>query len=300
LRKELLAAYPDAKLNDVPKALTEDELIELARDCDGVIIGLEPMNDRVLEALPKLKVVSKFGVGCDSVDFDALRRHNILFGYEAGVNKLSVAELALSFAICALRGVSTVSFEMRAGMRPRQKLGRLLTARVVGIHGCGNVGKELVRLLQPFKCTVLACDYRDYPEFYKEFGVTPVSFDELLARSEVLSLHLPLTSETRNLYDAETLKRLRPDCVLINTCRGGIVNEKALQASLMDGSLIAACFDVFEVEPPTNDDLLRIPSLLPTSHIGASADEARYAMARAAIRGLTKNVVPGLEFDELK
>src|SRR5690606_26394487 len=107
--------------------------------------------------------------------------------------------------------------------------------------------------------------------------------------AEVISLHLPLTSLTRDLYDSAVLKRLRPDCVLINTCRGGIVNEAALQAALTNSTLTAACFDVFEEEPPTNDDLLRIPSLLPTSHIGASAEEARIAMTLAAIRGLTKN-----------
>lgn len=295
LRAELLAAYPQAKLNEENRVFSEDELIAFLADCEKAVIGLEPVTERVLAALPGLRVIAKFGVGVDTVDFEALRRHGIRFGYQSGVNRLAVAELALCFAIAALRGVASVNHAMRAGARPRQNLGRLLSGRVVGIHGCGHVGKELVRLLQPFGCTILARDLLDFPEFYARHGVTPVSFDELLGRAEVLSLHLPLKSDTRNLYDAATLDRLRPDCVLINTARGGLVDERALRERLASGRLTAACFDVFTVEPCEDDPLLGLPNFLATPHIGASAVETRLAMARAAIEGLTRNapVEPG-------
>jgi D-3-phosphoglycerate dehydrogenase len=292
LRDELLAAYPHAKLHQVNRVFDEAETIAFLRGCDAAIIGMEPINERVLSALPELRVIGKFGVGCENIDFEALRRHKVRFGYQEGVNRLAVAELALCFAICALRGVSAVHHAMRAGQRPRQNLGRLLTGRVVGIHGCGNIGKELVRLLQPFNCTVLACDLLDFPEFYAEYGVDAVSFDELLERSEVLSLHLPLTPQTRLLYDGGVLDRLRPDCVLINTARGLLVDEAALREHLESGRLRAACFDVFAEEPCTDDRLLGIPGFLSTPHIGASAVETRLAMARAAIRGLSENAIP--------
>ncbi len=300
LREELLRAYPDAKLHEENRVFDEDELIEFLRGCDAAIIGMEPITDRVLSALPELSVIGKFGVGVESVDFEAVRKHGIKFGYQAGVNKLSVAELTLCFAICALRGVAAVNQAIRAGQRPRQNLGRLLTGRVFGVHGCGNIGKEVVKLLKPFGCEILACDIKDYAEFYAEHGVKPVSFAQLLARSEVLSLHLPLTESTRNLYNAQTLAALRPDCVLINTCRGYIVDELALRECLESGALQAACFDVFAIEPATDDRLLRIPSFLSTPHIGASAEESRLAMARAAIRGLTHHalVEPG-QFDDV-
>jgi D-3-phosphoglycerate dehydrogenase len=180
---------------------------------------------------------------------------------------------------------------MRAGERPKLRNGRFLTGRVVGIHGCGNIGKEVVRLLQPFNCKFLACDIKDYPEFYKKYDVSPVSFDELLARSEVLTLHLPKTKQTLGLYNREVLSKLRPDCLLINTCRGGIVDEDALLERLEGGDLTAACFDVFAVEPAQNDRLLRHPNMLATPHIGASTEETRLILVRAAIRGLTENAL---------
>lgn len=295
LRDELLRAYPGARLNPDPKILDESELIDFLRGCDAAIIGLEPVTDRVLTDLPGLRVISKFGVGVETIDFDAVRRHGVRFGYRAGVNKLSVAELTIGFAISALRGIPAVNHAMRTGERPRANVGRLLSGRVFGIHGCGNIGKEVVRLLKPFECRVIACDIRDYGDFYRAHGVTPVSFETLVAEAEVLSLHLPLTGETRNLYGGAVLAALRPDCVLINTCRGGIVDEAALRDRLATGALQAACFDVFAIEPATDDALLGIPSFLATPHIGASAFEARLAMARAAIAGVAENalVEPG-------
>jgi D-3-phosphoglycerate dehydrogenase len=176
---------------------------------------------------------------------------------------------------------------MRAGERPRLRNGRFLTGRVVGIHGCGHIGKEVVRLLQPFGCTILACDIKDYGDFYRQWNVTPVSHDELLARSEVLTLHLPKTHLTRGLYSREVLGKLRKDCVLINTCRGEIVDEDALLARLDSGDLTAACFDVFAIEPAQNDRLLNHPNMLATPHIGASTEETRLILVRAALARLT-------------
>lgn len=289
MRGILLDAYPDAKLWDGPRIKDEDTLIDHLSGCDAAIIGFEPVTDRVLTALPDLKIISKFGAGCESFDFDAMQRHGTRFGYTFGVNKLSVAELTLSFMISALRWVTPLNQSMRAGERPMNRNGRLLTGRTVGIHGCGNIGKEVVRLLKPFKCTVLACDVKDYTEFYEANNVTPVSFDDLLARAEVLTLHLPKIRTTRGLYSRSVLERLRLDCVLINTCRGEIVDEDALADRLESGELPAACFDVFAIEPAENDRLLNQPNFLATPHIGASAEEIRVAMANAAVRGLTEN-----------
>jgi D-3-phosphoglycerate dehydrogenase len=291
MRQVMLAACPDARLNETGSRFGEAELIEFLRDTDAAIIGFEPVTARVLGALPNLKIISKYGNGCENIDFHALQRYGIRFGYTWGVNKLAVAELTICLMLSGLRWIMPLNVAMRAGERPRYRNGRFLTGRVVGIHGCGNIGKEVVRLLAPFGCQILACDIKDYPDFYREFGVTPVSFDELLARSEVLTLHLPKTKATRNLYTGEVLRRLRPDCVLVNTCRGGIVNEDALLERLESGELVAACFDVFNVEPAQSDRLLRHPNMLATPHIGASTEETRLILVRAAIRGLTENAL---------
>jgi D-3-phosphoglycerate dehydrogenase len=287
LRAELLEQYPDAVFRDEVTKPTEDEVIALLKECDGAIIGMEPITERVLAALPNLKVIGKMGIGCDTLDFDALRKHGILFGYTPGTNKLAVAELTISYIIAGLRWVMPLNIAMRNGERPHMRLGKGLTGRTVGIHGCGNVGKEVVRLLKPFNCEILVHDIADYPEFYREYGVKPVSFDELLERSEALTLHVPKTAATIGLYDAEVLARLRPDCVLVNTCRGGIVDEDVLYERLSTNQLAAACFDVFAIEPAVNDKLINLPNMLSSPHIGAATDDARISMGMAAIEGLT-------------
>jgi D-3-phosphoglycerate dehydrogenase len=298
LRGELLARYPDSTFREERKSPTENEVIALLTGCDGAIVGLEPITERVLAALPKLKVIGKFGIGCEMLDFDALRKHGIFFGFTPGTNRLAVAELTLSYMIAALRWVLPLNLAMRNGERPRMRLGKGLTGRTVGIHGCGNVGKEVVRLLTPFNCEIIVNDIENYAEFYKENGIAPVSFDELIERSEVLTLHVPKTAATIGLYDAKVLARLRPDCVLINTCRGGIVDEAALAERLSTNKLAAACFDVFAIEPATNDALINLPNMLASPHIGAATDEARISMGLAAIEGLSVHelVRPGQTF----
>ncbi len=289
MRQEVLNAYPEAKLHQGSHRMEEDDLIAFLADCDAAIIGFEPVTERVLSALPKLKIISKYGNGTENIDFHAVKRHNIRFGYTWGVNRLAVAELALCFMLSGVRWIMPLNVAMRAGERPRYRNGRFLTGRTIGIHGCGSIGKEVTRLLAPFGCKILACDIKDYPDFYRQNNVTPVSFDELLARSEILTLHLPKTKLTRGLYSRAVLEKLRPDCVLINTCRGGIVDEVALLDRLESGALVAACFDVFAAEPAANDRLLRHPNMLATPHIGASTEETRLILAQAAIRGLVEN-----------
>jgi phosphoglycerate dehydrogenase-like enzyme len=297
MRQEVLKVYPNAKFHDIGHRLNADELIEFLHDCDAAIIGFEPVNERVLSTLPHLKTISKYGNGCETFDFEAMKRHGVRFGYTWGVNKLAVAELALGFMLMGLRWVMPLNVAMRAGERPGIRNGRFLTGRVVGIHGCGNIGKEVVRLLQPFNCKILACDLKDYADFYKQWNVTPVSLDELLARSEVLTLHLPKTKQTLGLYSREVLGKLQKGCLLVNTCRGGIVDEDALLERLDSGALMAACFDVFAIEPAQNDRLLRHPNMLAAPHIGASTEETRLIMVRAAIKGLTNaKVVEPEEF----
>ncbi len=286
MRQEVLKIHPKAKFHDAGHRLNEEEMIKFLADCDAAIVGFEPVTERVLSALPQLKLIAKYGNGCESFDFAAMKRHNVRFGYTWGVNKLAVAELALGFMLMGLRWVMPLNVAMRAGERPRLRNGRFLTGRVVGIHGCGNIGKEIVRLLQPFNCTILACDIKDYADFYKQWNVTPVSHDELLARSEILTLHLPKTHLTRGLYSREVLGKLRKDCLLINTCRGEIVDEAALLERLDSGDLTAACFDVFAIEPAESDRLLNHPNMLATPHIGASTEETRLILVRAAISRL--------------
>lgn len=285
LREELLARYAHVTFNDAGRKLEGEALVAFLRGHCKAITALERIDEQVLARLPELKVIGKYGVGLDMIDLDAMRRHGKRLGWTPGVNRRSVAELTLAFAIALLRHVPAAQREVRAGMW-RQLVGGTLSGRTVGIVGCGSVGKDLVALLQPFGCRLLANDLVRYEDFYAAHSVEAVGLEDLLARADVVTLHVPLDPSTRNLLDARRLALLKATAILINTARGEIVDEYALKQALMTKRLAGAAFDVFAQEPPSDRDLLELPNFLATPHIGGSAEEAIIAMGRAAIAGL--------------
>jgi D-3-phosphoglycerate dehydrogenase len=292
LRAELRAKYPDATLADGETPLDGDSLVAFLRGHDRAIIGLERVDDGILDQLPELKVISKYGVGLDGVDVDAVARRGIKLGWTGGVNRRSVAELTLAFAIALFHRVPECDVAMRQGTW--QKLvGRQLTNKTVGIIGCGFVGQDLVKLLAPFDCCVLAHDIRDYPEFFAAHRVTPVGLEQLLRSSDVVTLHVPLDASTRGMIGAAEIALMPQGSLLINAARGGLVDEAALADALERGHLAGAAFDVFQMEPEANPRLLALPTFLGTPHVGAAAAEAQLAMGRAAIEGLETARVPG-------
>jgi len=294
LRAELLARYANVTFNDAGVELRGQSLVDFLRGHERAITALEVLDAGVLEQLPELKVISKYGVGLDMIDLAAMRTHGKQLGWTSGVNRRSVAELALALAISLLRKVPEANQAVRSGTW-RQLVGGQLTGRTVGIIGCGNVGKDFVLLLAPFNCRVLAHDIRDYSEFYAAHGVRPVALDALLRESDVVSLHVPLDASTRNLLDRERLSSMKPSAVFINTARGGIVDERAIKDMLREQRLAGAAFDVFAQEPPADSELLALPNFFATPHIGGSAAEAILAMGRAAIEGLDACDVPSAD-----
>ncbi len=291
MAERVRALYPDAKIVEGRPPSTEDEIIEFVKGHEIVVAGIERYTKRVLDNLPDLQVIACCSAGVDHLDPALLNERGIRMGWIPGVNKYAVSEMAVCFMIDILRDIHTSNVRLRDGKWSRAR-GQLLRGRTVGVHGCGNIGKEVVKLLQPFGCEILACDRADYPEFYAEYGVTPVSPEELWARSEVLTVHLPRNSTTIGLYSAEVLDKLRPGIFVVNTARGQIFDEAALAERLADGRIAAAAFDVFAIEPPENTELFELPNFLGTAHIGAGAEEAWEAMAEAGIRGITENAVP--------
>jgi D-3-phosphoglycerate dehydrogenase len=291
LRAELLERYSNVKFNDEGLSLNGESLIEFARGCRKIITALERIDETILSALPELEVISKYGVGTDMLDKAALIRHGIRLGWTGGVNKRSVAELAIAFMISVLRQIPQGNLDVRTGKWINRR-GKQLSDSVVGIIGCGHIGKDLTRLLRAFGSKVLAHDILDFPEFYREYDVEPLDLETLLQRADVVTLHVPLDHTTRNILNAERLAMMKPGAVLINTARGGLVDEAALKQLLKDGHLAGAAFDVFATEPPEDLELLQLPNFLATPHIGGSSEEAVLAMGRAAIRGLDENRIP--------
>lgn len=290
LRAELLARYENVTFNDAGGSLDGDGLVAFLRNHDKAITALERINDTILAQLPELKVIGKYGVGLDMIDMAAMRRHGKRLGWTGGINRRSVSEMVISFAVAMLRHFPAAQREVLSGTW-RQHVGGLLSGRTVGIIGCGFIGKDLVELLQPWGCNILTNDILEFPDFYERYGVTPVRLEELLRRSDVVTLHVPLDESTRNMISVDRLGLMKPGAILINAARGGLVDEDALKTMLIEKRLAAAAFDVFAVEPPQDKELLGLPNFLATPHIGGSAEEAILAMGRAAIDGLDINEI---------
>lgn len=285
LRAELLARFENVTFNDEGKSLAGDELVNFLRGHVKAIMALERLNESILSHLPELKVVSKFGVGLDSFDLDAMGRYGVALAWTGGTNSRSVSELVIASAISLLRHMVAANQEVRSGAW-RQLKGNCLSGRTVGVIGCGHVGKDVIGLLKPFGCTVLAYDPIASPEFYAEYNVIAVGLEDLLRQADVVTLHIPFDDSTRDLLNAERLALMKHTAVLINTARGGLVDETALKKMLREGRLAGAALDVFATEPPEDRELLNLPNFLATPHIGGSTEEAILAMGRAAIAGL--------------
>ena len=286
LRQELLDRYPGSRFNDQGTVvLCGTELIQFLRGADRAITGLDVVDEAVLDAVPELRVVSKYGVGLDMIDLDAARRHGVSVRWTPGVNRQAVAELTICFMIALCRSVVVLAQDVAAG-RWHHPGGRQISSSTVGIVGCGHVGQQVARICRAMGARVIAHDIRAYDEFYREAGVTPMSLDALLQQSDIVTIHVPLDASTRGLIDARALALTKPDAFLVNTARGGVVDERALKQALLERRLGGAAFDVFAVEPPADRELLMLRNFIATPHIGGGTLEAVLAMGRAAIAGL--------------
>jgi len=286
LREELTARYENVRFNMTGRVLFDDELVEFLRGHPKAITGLETLNDAVFGAVPELRLVSKYGVGLDMIDLDAARRHGVTVHWTPGVNRQAVAELTIAFIIALHRRLLPLNDDLRQGRWHQPPGTRQLSSSTVGIIGCGHVGKEVAKLCRAFGATVLAYDIRDYAEFYREHAIVATDFGTLLGSADIITVHVPLDDTTRGMIGAAQLAVMQPSAIVINTARGGIVDESAVKAALKAQRLAGAAFDVFESEPPQDLELLSLPTVVATPHIGGSTVDAVLSMGRAAITGL--------------
>ena len=291
LRKEVLNRYPDAKFNDEGLSLQGDSLVKFLSGYEKAITALEVIDKSILSRLPELKVIGKYGVGLDMIDLDAMHKYGIKLGWKGGVNKRSVSELVISFAIALLHRSVFANSEVRKGKWYQVK-GRQLSECTFGIIGCGHIGKDIVSLLQPFNCKILAHDILEFNNFYSKYNVKSVGLDELLENSDVVTLHLPLDRTTKNILNEERLNMMKNDAVLINLARGGLIDEAALKNVILTNKIAGVAMDVFAIEPPSDPDFSTMDNVLITPHIGGSTEEAILAMGMAAIDGLENSKSP--------
>jgi len=268
--------------------LSGGELGAALAAAEGAIVrGATRITGESLASADRLRVVARAGSGVDNIDVQACRQRGIAVFNTPGANAASVAEHTWGLLLALCRKIPAASASMAAGKWEKSKLsGHEVRGKTLGVIGLGNVGRRVGRFGLAFGCRVLAHDpLVAVDEALPE--AKAAGLDELLAESDIVSLHLPLQEETRDLLSEARLAKMKPGAFLLNCARGGIVDEAALERALVEGRLAGAALDVFETEPPGDRPLLRLPQVVATPHIGASTAEAQLEaalQAAAAVR----------------
>ena len=271
--------------NPIGKPLSEDELIPLLEGCEGCIAGLDNYSAKVIESAKSLKVISRYGVGVDRVDLAAARANNIVVCNTPGVNAQAVADLTFALLLSVVRQVPALDRKTREGQWPRS-VGTEIYGKTIGIVGLGAVGKAVARRAAGFSMRVLACDPTIDREFVESNGLVQTDFDTVIREADILSLHLPLTDETWRLISGDVMKAMKKGSVIINTARGGLVDEAAAYELLVSGHLGGMGLDVYEKEPPQNSPLFDLDNVAFTPHSGAHTTEATEGMAEMSVQNL--------------
>lgn len=321
MNKVLVSTVPFGKMNRLPldlmeksgieylinpynKKLTADELAELILDFDVLIAGTEEINRMVLNKAKNLKLIARVGIGLDNVDLIAAREKNIQVSYTPDAPAPAVAELAVGNMLSLLRSTHIANRNMHAG-RWNRFFGRRLAEVTIGIIGVGRIGTRVLKHLEGFTPkNILLNDIQDTKELDTLLNIQWVSKEEIYREADVISLHLPLSHRTRSMINKNTLLSMKRDAILINTARGGIVNEQDLYEVMISGHLSGAAIDVFEIEP-YKGNLADIERCLLTSHMGSMSIDCRTQMEIEATEDVIRflqgesllNEVPIFEYD---
>ncbi len=254
---------------------SEAVLIDRMKECEIVIISNIKLSQNVLAACPKLRMLSVAFTGLDHIDLNYCQQHSIKVQNAAGYSTVAVSELAIGLMIDVMRRITSLDADTRQGGTRNNFLGRELHGKTVGVVGTGAIGTATIRLLTAFGCRVLAYNRSEHADV-TALGVRYTSLDQLLQESDIVTLHVPLNSETHHLIDASKLALMKPSAILINTARGNVVDIDALAEALKSGHLAGAGIDVFESEPPLpqNHSLIHAPNCVMVPHIGYATREA--------------------------
>ena len=290
-------------INPLNKKLTEEELIDMIDDFDAIIAGTEKITQSVMEAGSNLKMISRVGIGLDSVDLIEAKKRGIVVSYTPEAPAPAVSELTIGLMLTLLRSVQLSNLEMHNGKWHRF-FGRRLSEVTIGIIGLGRIGTGVLKHLKGFSNPrVLVNDIYAGKDIDKEFNVEWVDKDTIYRQADIITIHTPLTLKTKNMIKKKQLKIMKRDAIIINTARGGIINEHDLYDVMQDGHLSGAAIDVFDSEP-YNGELLEIKRCILTAHMGSMSVDCRARMeieaTEEAIRYITQcpleSVVPDEEY----
>lgn len=285
------------QINPLNKKLTEQELAGLATDVDVIIAGTEPITDYVMERAPKLKMISRVGIGLDSVDLLSAKRRGIKVSYTPEAPSPAVAELTIGLMITLLRSVHISNSQMHQGVWHRY-FGKRIANTTIGIIGVGRIGARVLNRLSAFGTPrLLVNDVMPNKELNRKFKLEWVDKETIYQQADVISLHVPLTGKTKNMITKDHLMMMKPEAIIINTARGGLINENDLFEVLQAGHLSGVSIDVFESEP-YEGNLSKIERVLMTAHMGSMSEDCRTRMeidaTEEAVRFLTGRPLEGL------
>ncbi len=285
LTDSLIKEFPNSEFNTSGARFQDQELVDYLSDADAAIVGLEGITAKILDQLPSLKIIAKYGVGLDNIDLNACKERNVIVGWTGGVNKRSVAEMSLGFMLALSRNLYVTSQRLKQ-LSWDKNGGSQLTGKTIGIIGLGNIGKEVVALLKPFNCTILVNDIADVSKFAAEHSLNIVSKEEMYKEADIITIHTPYSGDMANLFNSDVFSKMKSSSFLINTARGGIINELELKYALQNNLIGGAALDVYETEPPLDLEFLSLPNLICTPHTGGNSYEAVVAMGLSAISHL--------------
>jgi len=275
--------------NEVGRPLTDAELSERVRGVDALIVGSDKVGEKTFSFADKLKIVARYGVGIDNVDVKKATQKKIIVTNTPAANFDAVADLTFGLILASARFIPQADREVKEGGW-RRFYGYSVWGKTLGIVGMGNIGLAVAKRARGFNMEILYADIRENPEAEK-IGARKVELDFLLKNSDFVSLHLPLTSKTRNFIGEKELSSMKPTSFLINTARGGIVDEKALYRYLKEKKIAGAALDTYSEEPPPrNCPILSLDNVITTPHIGAYTYEALYNMGMMAAESVVEAI----------
>ncbi|HEX9157982.1 MAG TPA: phosphoglycerate dehydrogenase, partial [Syntrophales bacterium] len=279
---EILKNTPGLEV-DVMTNLTPDELKGVIKDYDGLAIrSATKVTKEIIEKADNLKVVGRAGIGVDNVDVNAASKRGIVVMNTPGGNTITTGEHSIAMMFALARQIPQATASMKSGKWEKSKfMGNEVYNKTLGIIGIGRVGTIVADRAQGLKMSVIAYDPFLAPETAEKMGITLVTLDELLKRSHFISVHTPLTKDTKNIINAASIAKMRNGVFIINCARGGIINEKDLLEALKSGKVAGAALDVFDEEPTKNTELVNHPHVICTPHLGAATDEAQRNVAIA-------------------
>lgn len=282
---------------DVKTNLKPEDLKKYIGEYNGLIIrSATKVTDEIINAAKNLKVIGRAGSGLDNVDKVAATKKGIVVMNTPGGNTITTAEHTIALIVSLARLVPQATMSMKSGKWDKKKfMGEELFTKTLGIIGIGNIGSQVAKRMQGFAMNIIAYDPFLSEDKAKSMGVEKVDLEELLKRSDFITIHTPLTPETKNMINRDTIKLMKQGVKIVNCARGGIINEKDLYNALVDGKVAGAALDVFEKEPPYNNPLIELDNVICTPHLGASTKEAQenvaVAIAEQVVDYLVHNII---------